>query len=524
MQPLDEKGRAVQLMRSWFVGQPGEQVSCVGCHEPQNDAPPNVYTAAMRRRPSRIEPWRGPARPFGFDLEVQPVLGRHCVGCHNGQARTDGRKLPNLADRAITTPLMNKKGKRGRARFSRSYGALQPYVRRPGPEGDYHLLPPMEYHASTSELVQMLEKGHHNVQLDRDAWETLQTWIDLNAPYVAHWGPPKFRDQDQRKRRCELAQCYAGVAIDPEAEYETAVAQVKAAGDIAFVKPAPASPSPDETPQVEGWPFAASEAKQRQAAAGPETQRTLALGKDVKMDLVLIPAGAFVMGDGDEAQHGAVTIDKPFWMSVCEVTNAQFAQFDPAHDSRYIDRGGKDHNVRGFPANRPEQPVIRVTWQRATAFCDWLSKQTGKRVTLPTEAQWEWACRAGTATPMSYGAADADFSRYGNMADRSAARLRTTPFPTIGSRNDGQSYALGTGQFQANAWGLKDMHGNVAEWTRSTCRPGDGRKVVRGGSWRDRPQRCRSAFRLAYQAYQPVVNVGFRVVIEEPVQSLASAR
>ena len=115
-----------------------------------------------------------------------------------------------------------------------------------------------------------------------------------------------------------------------------------------------------------------------------------------------------------------------FWMSVTEVTNAQFARFDATHDSRYIDIGGKDHSTRGFPANQPAQPVIRVTWNRAAEFCRWMSEQAGATVALPTEAQWEWACRAGTNGPTSYGDLDADFGKHANLADKTASGNRTT--------------------------------------------------------------------------------------------------
>ena len=167
-------------------------------------------------------------------------------------------------------------------------------------------------------------------------------------------------------------------------------------------------------------------------------------------------------------------------------------------------------------------------------FCQWLSKQTGERVSLPTEAQWEYACRSGTATLLSYGDLDTDFSPSANMADVTIRQLayqgwRPKP-PDLVPRdrrfNDRALVAVDVGSYQPNPWGLFDMHGNVAEWTRTTYRPypydeDDGRnaidepgkRVVRGGSWYDRPLRCRSGFRLSYPEYQRVYNVGFRVVV-----------
>ncbi|MEI6785820.1 MAG: formylglycine-generating enzyme family protein, partial [Verrucomicrobiota bacterium] len=147
-----------------------------------------------------------------------------------------------------------------------------------------------------------------------------------------------------------------------------------------------------------------------------------------------------------------------------------------------------------------------------------------------TEAQWEWACRGGTATPFSYGDRDANFSPFANLADTSLAGLTRGDSPQWQPRdarfNDGAMVTVDVGRYQANAWGLRNMHGNAAEWTLSTYRPypyvdNDGRndpnspdlKVVRGGSWYDRPVHARSAARLPYRPWQGVYNVGFRVVM-----------
>ena len=183
----------------------------------------------------------------------------------------------------------------------------------------------------------------------------------------------------------------------------------------------------------------------------------------------------------------------------------------------------------GWPLNRPRQPVVRVSCEQAMAFCRWLSERTGERVALPTEAQWEYACRAGSATSWNYGNAETDFSGHANMADQSLRRLAWEGWrprsPDVVARderfNDGQLVTAEVGAYAPNTWGLHDLHGNVAEWTASlyeqrTSRPVGGElQVVRGGSWRDRPERCRSSFRLAYPRFQPVYNVGFRVVVEE---------
>ena len=293
---------------------------------------------------------------------------------------------------------------------------------------------------------------------------------------------------------------------------------------------------------MKGWPFDADLAGIMQDAAVVEgaIERRILLGRradgtPTEMRLVRIPAGRFVMGSDsdsrDELPLAAVTIDRPFWMSVGEVTNEQFALFDPEHDSRYVDMSGKDHSSRGFPINGPRQPVVRVSWLKANEFCRWIGQESDVRCALPTEAQWEWAARAGSDGDFWFGTADDDFAPFANLADRASQSGRMNPFLRTSRFNDGQSVTSEVGRYKSNAWGLFDMHGNAAEWTRTAYRPypydaGDGRDgagqggtaepmVVRGGSWRDRPNRARSAFRQAYPPYQRVHNVGFRIVVED---------
>ncbi len=550
IQPLDEQGRALQLMRSWTTAMPGEIVSCVGCHEHQNSGAPNQRTIASRQKPAEIELWRGPVRGFSFEREVQPVLDKYCVSCHNGTEGNGGAKpdlrrdqgrliaFKNGDPRAIIISNVPREQlvKQYGGVFHPSYIALRSLVRVGGLESDLRMLAPCEFDAETSELVQMLRKGHHGVQLDRQAWERIFTWIDLNAPCHGTWqevvGIEKMRNDHQR--RIELRRIYGGDAEDPE---------VYPAMDIAPVEPVHPEPQPqiaEERIAVAGWPFGADEAVSRQAKQGA-TRRTIKLGKGIELGLVYIPVGQFIMGDSqgeiDERPAARVGIDKPFWMSEIEITNEQFARFDSTHDSRFQDKGSWMFNEwdLGWPLNQPRQPVVRVSWKQAVAFCRWLSEQTGEQVTLPTEAQWEWACRAGTDSALSYGDLDTDFSDYANMADATMRDLaydaRDQLPPDIVPRDDrfddGQLVTTQAGSYRPNAWGLYDMHGNAWEWTRSTYAPypyraDDGRndmndgspKVVRGGSWYDRPHRCRSAFRLSYPAWQKVYNVSFRVVIE----------
>jgi formylglycine-generating enzyme required for sulfatase activity len=556
IQPLDAEGKALQLMRSWMTAMPGEIISCVGCHEGKNTGPQNRNTIAARRPSSEIEPWYGPTRGFRFRREVEPVLDKYCASCHNGSKREDGLEIPDLRGEqdkfyAYKNGVPKPKIIHGVPReelvkkyggvFSPSYITLRSYVRVGGLESDLRLLAPGEFCADTTELIQMLRKGHHGVKLDAEAWRRIITWIDLNAPCHGTWGevvgPEKTRKD--HKRRLDLRRLYGGSLEDPE------VYPAIARGEIVPVKPEPIPERSSEIPRLADWPFSAVEARSRQASAGP-AHRVIDLGNDFKLEMALIPAGRFVMGDTngsqDESPPAVVKIARPFWMSKFEVTNALYARFDPSHDSKYEHKGSWMFNEwdLGWPLNHPNQPVVRISWKEAMAFCRWLSDKIGQKVSLPTEAQWEWACRAGTDSPLYYGDLDTDFSEFGNMADFTMrdlaydARDQYPPdlVPRDSRFNDKNLVTTNVGSYRPNPWGLHDMHGNVWEWTRSTYqpypyRPGDGRndvveigrKVARGGSWYDRPKRCRSAFRLSYRPWQKVYNVGFRVVVESDIST-----
>ena len=542
IQPLDSEGKAIQLMRSWFTAMPGEVISCVGCHERQNMVPPVKQTLAAAKPPSEIKPWYGPQRGFNFEREVQPVLDKYCISCHDGS-----NNLPNLKERKYITdyhakPSVFHNGGVDAGHFSVSYTELHRFVRRPGLESDYHILMPMEFHADTTQLVQMLRKGHGNVNLDEQAWDRIITWIDLNAPFHGTWTEiaGKTRVEHYAKRRRELLKLYADIDMDPEA------IPVLYQEKIIPVKPKPMVPGNIDKPVCKDWPFDKIEAKSRQAEIG-NPLRVFPLGQDNKIEMLYIPGGDFIMGDADGSsdEHPLSKVAvKPFWMGRLEITNELFELFDPAHDSRVEARFSMQFGVRGFYVNGPDQPVVRVSWQQAMNFCDWLSKQTGLKFSLPTEAQWEYACRAGRDSPFFYGDLDTDFSKYANLADEKLREFvchtykkQRTPWlnankyddwiPKDTRFNDGGFLSDGVGNYKPNPFGLIDMHGNVSEWTRSNYMPypyeeNDGRnnlsqnqdKVVRGGSWRDRPVRARSAFRLAYRPYQPVYNVGFRVICE----------
>ena len=523
-------------MRSWFVGMPGETVSCVGCHEDQNLMPIPKRTIASTKKPAKIEVPEGGVRPFTFELEIQPILDRACVACHNNENAAGGKNF--------TGGRYNNLYK-----FSDSYLDFHPYFYRQGPEADMYVLVPYEFNASNSELVQMLENGHHGVKLTDKEWKTLYNWIDFNTPY--HSGFFNIRDlkvgqhgYDQVQRRKELAAKYAnGMSVDWQQEIRDYAAYLEKQP-----KPKPVMPEPQPEPKVKtikvkGWPFSAEEA---QAMVGDDNRKTIEIAPGVTMNFVRIPAGTFVMGadQGVAAPKTKVKIDKPFWMGELEVSNEQFRALFPNHDNRLIGQHWKDHTGPNYLVNEDWRPTIRVSWQEAMEYCRLLSEKTGLKITLPTEAQWEWAARAGSDGDNWWGV-DTDFSPYENLADVQLQKMAVSGvdpqpmnpnnpifkywdfLPKDSTVDDGNMLLGKSGSYRPNAWGLYDMQGNVAEWTRSDYRPypysakadatnvSNADKVARGGSWIDRTKNASLSVRRHFLPWQKVRNVGFRVIIEE---------
>ncbi|MCL1921105.1 MAG: SUMF1/EgtB/PvdO family nonheme iron enzyme [Kiritimatiellaeota bacterium] len=512
VQPLDASGAAVQLMRSWFVGMPGERVSCTGCHEDNRMSVPVGNAIADKKPPQQITPWHGPPRAMTFTLEVWPQVQKYCAGCH-------GDKHPL---RKMTNPRQ-------------AYESIHPYLRRPGPESELPMYPAMDWHVSSSLLFQMLRKGHHNVTPDAEFYERLAAWTDLNCPWRGKWDPPEWEKQDQRARRIELSKAFAAIPLDAEAEYDAATALL-GNKPVEFIMPG-----------VEGERPREPDALMNVNDFTPAT-KVIDLGNGEKMTFVRVPSGAFTMGNAagypDERPRGVVTIERPFWMAATELRNRDYALFDPEHDSRYISEHAKDHVTPGYIGNHPDQPVVRVSWARAAAFCEWFAKAYNVKAALPTEAQWEWAARAGTATQFFYGGRDTDFGPFANLADKAlqnsynvytgSSRVHSRRpykaemgFPLYDARFADNWFVTDyVAQVKPNAWGLYDMVGNVNEWTRSdylpypytgaanTLRP-DTQKVARGGSWATRPKDAGAAVRYAYETWHGVHDVGFRLIIED---------
>jgi formylglycine-generating enzyme required for sulfatase activity len=405
-------------------------------------------------------------------------------------------------------------------------------VWRPTGEGEMPVLMPMEHHADTSELVQMLQKGHHGVTLDEEEWDRIVTWIDMNAPFYGQWqdAPRTARPEQSLQRRRDLMLRFAFV------DWQLGWLGEDEPASPEFIQPEPVQkPAPV---QMDGWPLEDPAALQKSTAEA--VTRTISLPGRQELKMVWVPPGSFVMGSLGESPaewpQASVKIEKGFWMSATEVDNRTYNLFDPDHHSRFINQTTESmwsKHLRSM--NGGNQPVVRVSWQDARGFCQWLSEQTGESFDLPTEAQWEWAARAGSDRGFP------DWSPGDTTGVANCAGVTWGHFYSVRKslthrlwNPDWDDKQVETDKVTANApnaWGLHNMHGNAAEWTRSLYRPypydaDDGRneadvkgkRVVRGGSFSDRPRRCTASYRLGYHPWQGVYNVGFRVIIRPESQ------
>jgi len=242
-------------------------------------------------------------------------------------------------------------------------------------------------------------------------------------------------------------------------------------------------------------------------------QKTEDSGFGFKLEMVYIPGGTFTMGSpeneegrcNDEKQH-SVTLS-PFYMGKYPVTQAQWEAV----------MGSSPSNFKG-----PNRPVENVSWDEAAEFCKKISQKTGKKYRLPTESEWEYACRAGTDTPFYFGkTVTPDLVNYdGNSPYADAPEGKYRPETTE------------VGIFPPNAFGLYDMHGNVWEWcgdwygdypsgaVTDPTGPGIGSaRVFRGGCWSYYAGYCRSAYRNRNTPSNRYYNLGFRLVLSSQVSS-----
>jgi uncharacterized protein (TIGR02996 family) len=227
------------------------------------------------------------------------------------------------------------------------------------------------------------------------------------------------------------------------------------------------------------------------------------------MEFTWIWPGTFLMGSPrdelerswHEAQH-RVTLTQGFWIGTAPVTQDQWKAVTGSNPS--IFRGQRD------------LPVVGVSWDDCQEFCTKLSQRTGWTCRLPTEAEWEYTCRAGTTTPFHFGA---------TLPTSQANYNGNYPYPGD-SKGIYRQKSMPVGSFPANAWGLVDVHGNVLEWCADrygACPPSDstdpqgaeiGReRVLRGGSWISGAGYCRSAFRISNAPAQRLKIYGCRVCV-----------
>jgi uncharacterized protein (TIGR02996 family) len=235
-------------------------------------------------------------------------------------------------------------------------------------------------------------------------------------------------------------------------------------------------------------------------------RQTIALGADLEMVFHFLPPGSFLMGSpesekgrrDDEAQH-RVTLARGFWMAVTPVTQVQWQSV----------MGSSPSHFQG-----EELPVEQVSWESCQDFCRKLGTHEEKSFRLPTEAEWEYACRAGTTTPYFFGETLSEELANYNGSFQSSQE-------TAGLY---RRWTTAVGSLPPNAWGLCDMHGNVCEWCQD-CYAKDPRKapsdaeggkggvarVLRGGSWNNIAKSCRAAFRPARHPAYRYRSIGFRV-------------
>jgi formylglycine-generating enzyme required for sulfatase activity len=238
------------------------------------------------------------------------------------------------------------------------------------------------------------------------------------------------------------------------------------------------------------------------------------------MEFVWIPKGCDDIGSpkteegrGDDEHQHRVCVEG-FWLGMHEVTNTQFRRFRSDHDSG---------EYQGHSLNGDHQPVVNVDWHAATAFAAWLSQKTGERLRLPTEAEWEYAARAGTETARYWGDSPDQACVYANVYDRTAESVLGPGYPHHACED---SYAVSApvGRLRPNLFGLYDTLGNVWEWTCSdydaayggaekecASKGSDARRLVRGGAWHSKPRYVRSADRFRNTPHYHNTNVGFRL-------------
>ena len=284
------------------------------------------------------------------------------------------------------------------------------------------------------------------------------------------------------------------------------------------------------------------------------------------IELVRIPKGKFLMGSPqterddlkkryayepkNEDEH-EVELTRDYWLGKSAITRGQFRAF--VEDENYETEAERDKEggygydestgkIEGrkpkytwkftgwgqYDKNLDDHPVVNVTWNDADAYCKWVKRKSGRDVRLPTEAEWERACRGGERKGrFHFGEDEEDLAKYGNVADAGWKKKFDSVDPTI-KADDGYVFTAPVKSFKPNQYGLYDMHGNVWQWCNDKYGadyygkgdktnpqgPDEGSfRVFRGGGWESLPRICRAAYRFWYAPSNRSNDLGFRLAV-----------
>ncbi|WP_228714487.1 SUMF1/EgtB/PvdO family nonheme iron enzyme [Posidoniimonas corsicana] len=395
------------------------------------------------------------ASAVDFVKDVKPILEQNCLSCHAGEDSDSGYDLSTK-----------------KAVFDSEYN--EPMVVAGDPDAS-SLYTTMAADADSDELMPPADAGG---PLDKKSIDTIRAWIAAGARWPA------------------------SETLHPRA------------------KPRDRSYTPDNRDLLEQIHAKIVEQSKRDASAKIAGYEEKIPRTGVVFEMKAIPGGEFSMGSpptevsrhDNEGPQAKVTIS-PFWMGAREVTWDEYEPFMVTTVERRKNGARKDYDPQrhtmvdavsaptapymemSFGMGQSGYPAISMTQHAANKYCQWLSAQTGRFYRLPTEAEWEYACRAGSRSAYSFGDDPAKLSEYGWFYDNSGER-----YHKVGAK-------------KPNAWGLYDMHGNVMEWTADQYLPDYFERVnksaadpfmrprtlypraVRGGGWDDDPENLRSAFR-----------------------------
>jgi formylglycine-generating enzyme required for sulfatase activity len=324
---------------------------------------------------------------------------------------------------------------------------------------------------------------------------------DSNVLRGSSWGNPNQRISDPM--RCRSSDRSAGMT--GAASHEIGF-RVACSVELGEEYPAPAVTSEDEESVYTEWPFDADEALHRQKENAEMLDISIKYINEIGMIFHLIPAGEFMMGSPEDEEfrndHESlhqVEIAKPFYLGVCEVTQGEWEAV----------MGTTPWSGQTYTTDGTNYPATYVNWEDVQEFCHRLSARDGMCYRLPTEAEWEYACRAGTATAYCFGDSGLDLGEYAWYRDN--------------TWDCDQQHPSKVGGKQANAWGLHDMYGNVGEWCQD-CYDGDYNgsetvyprapipfPLIRGDGWGGSMSGCRSANRNMAPPNDRSDGLGFRV-------------